>query len=116
MRPDVTPFLGLRRHVRVAHQVPGRIRLKLSGLSLSDLRRFDPTPFAGFLDGIEAVTSVRVNRAALSAVVEYDPAQMTEADWTRLLEGAPQEVADVLARIGAGESARNGKGMQIDVE
>lgn len=116
MPPDLTPFLGLRRHVRVAHHTPGRIRLKLSGLSLSELRSFDPRPFAGFLDGIEAVRSVRVNRAALSAVVEYDAAQMTEADWSRLLEGSPQDVAAVLAKIGAGDTGKNRKGMQIDVQ
>lgn len=116
MLPDLTPFLGLRRHVRVAHHVPGRIRLKLSGLSFGELRGLDPRPFAGFLDGIEAVTSVRVNRAALSAVVEYDPARMSAADWSGLLEGSPQDVAAVLARIGAGGTDKDRKGIEINVQ
>ena len=116
MPPDLTPFLGLRRHVRIAHHVPGRIRLKLQGLSLTDLARFDARPFAGFLDGIDAVRSVRVNRAALSAVVEYDPVRMAEGDWSLLLDGAPEEVATILARVRAGGAGDNRKGMQIDVE
>lgn len=100
MLPDLTPLLGLRRHVRVAHHIPGRIRLKLDGLSLVDLAGFDAKPFAGFLSGIEAVTSVRVNQAALSAVVEYDPDHMNVEDWIRLLQGSTEEVEALLTRIG----------------
>jgi hypothetical protein len=28
---DLRPFLALRRHVAIAHHIPGRIRLRLEG-------------------------------------------------------------------------------------
>lgn len=95
--PDLGPFLGLRRHVTVAHHVPGRIRLKLGLAALASLPDADPAPFLDLLQRLP-VRVARVNKAALSVVVEYDPRVVTAADWRILLNGTAGEVTSVLNR------------------
>ncbi|WP_395665091.1 hypothetical protein [Methylocella sp.] len=97
MRPDLSPFMRLRRHVAIAHHVPGRIRLKLALGALAELPAVDPAPFVGLIDRLRGVNAVRVNAAALSVVVEYDPAVVDMADWPRLLSGAPEDAERILA-------------------
>lgn len=115
MAPDLGPFLALRRHLRVAHHVPGRIRLKLAGLALADLPKVDPAPLAAAFERIAGVGPVRVNRMALSAVVEYDPARIAMADWTGLLEGSAEEVAAILDRLSAAGAELNPERKRIHV-
>lgn len=95
--PDLGPFLHLRRHVVVAHHVPGRIRLRLRPSVLSDLPSADPAPFLALLERLP-VRIGRVNRAALSVVVEYDPRVVSAGDWQGLLTGPQAAVAAVLNR------------------
>ncbi len=102
--PDIAPFLNLRRHVTVAHHVPGRIRLKLSPAALTDLPRADPAPFLDLLRRLP-VRITRLNPAALSVVVEYDPRVVVAADWHNILTGSAGEIALVLNRhLGGGAS------------
>lgn len=105
MLPDLGPFLGLRRHVGIAHHVPGRIRMKLSGLALADLVRLDIRPFTGLLDRICGITALRVNPAALSVVIEYDVRVIAMSDWGRLLTGERAEVEEILSLHLRGENA-----------
>lgn len=95
--PDLSPFLGLRRHVDVAHHVPGRIRLKLAIAALAELPGFAPEPFLALLQQLP-VRIARVNMAALSVVVEYDPAVIAPAEWTTLLRGDASDALAVLDR------------------
>lgn len=95
--PDPAPFLGLRRHIDIAHHVPGRIRLKLAPAALADLPGVAPEPFLDLLHRLP-VRIGRVNVAALSVVVEYDPAIVAPADWTTLLRGSVDEALAILNR------------------
>lgn len=83
--PDVESVLVARRHVRIVHHVPGRVRL-----------RFEPLPlmaaFGGRIDALKAalarirgIRGIEVNLAACSLVVQYDPAALPPAQWDRLL-------------------------------
>lgn len=99
--PDFGPFLGLRRHVTIAHHVPGRIRLKLGIAAVAKLPQADPAPFLDLLRRIRGIGLTRINRAALSVVVEYDPNVITPSTWSRLLEGDAAEVTEILvANVG----------------
>lgn len=97
MLPDLSPFLGLRRFVSIAHHVPGRIRLKLDMTALAHLPKVDPTPFVALVDRIKGVKATRVNKAALSVVVDYDPALIAPPIWPQLLSAEPEAVARILA-------------------
>lgn len=97
MVPDLAPFMHLRPYVSIAHHVPGRIRLKLDMRALARLPKVDPAPFAGLVERIRGVRATRVNAAALSVVVDYDPAVIAPALWPRLLADPPAEVQRVLA-------------------
>lgn len=99
--PDFGPFLTLRRHVTIAHHVPGRIRLKLGMAAVTKLPEADPAPFVDLFKRIRGIGLTRINRAALSVVVEYDPNVIAPSTWSRLLEGDVAEVTEILvANVG----------------
>lgn len=98
MLPDLEPFLELRRYIVVAHHVPGRIRLKLRPVVLPMLPKVDASPYAELLGRLSGVKAMRVNRAALSAIVEYDTSVISMSDWNRLLAGDQDEVEHLLTR------------------
>lgn len=90
--------------LRVAHHIPGRIRLKLAGEGglgdvLAEVRRFAAT--ASTAPGIR---SVSLNLLARSCLVEYDPAQIAPAAWADLIAGTRSDEALALTRRLAGSS------------
>ncbi|MEQ8602097.1 MAG: hypothetical protein RIB45_02170 [Marivibrio sp.] len=93
--PDLTPFLALRRHVSVAHHVPGRIRVRLAASALKEAKAVDRAAFDRILAALDGVKDVRVNAAAGSAVIAYDPARLPPKEWDRLLT-ADEETARAL--------------------
>ncbi|MFT3688656.1 hypothetical protein [Paenirhodobacter sp.] len=95
--PDLAPFLHLRRHIGVAHHVPGRIRLKLAPAALAEVQGVAVGPFLDLLKHLP-VHVARVNAAALSVVVEYDPRVVPASDWTTLLRGDAAQALAVLDR------------------
>lgn len=95
--PDLGPFLHLRRYVTIAHHVPGRIRLKLGLAAMSRLPDVDPAPFTQLLDRIRGIKVTRINKAALSVVVEYDPNIVAPSVWARLLQGDAAEIEEILS-------------------
>ncbi|MGQ3674504.1 hypothetical protein ACT6QH_03245 [Xanthobacter sp. TB0139] len=96
MIPDLSPFLHLRRFVTIAHHVPGRIRMKLDMKALAHLPKVDPSPFVDLIARVQGVQSTRVNKAALSVVVEYDPKKIAFPIWEKLLKADAAEVTQIL--------------------
>lgn len=97
MIPDLAPFLHLRRFVSIAHHVPGRIRLKLDLAALMHLPKVDTAPFVALVGRIKGVKTTRLNAAALTVVVEYDPHLISASLWPQLLVADAEEVQRVLA-------------------
>ena len=97
MIPDLSPFLHLRRFITIVHHVPGRIRLKLSLTAIAHLPKVDPTPFVDLVSRVKGVKQTRVNKAALSVVVEYDSSSIPPALWERLLTAEPEDVQALLS-------------------
>lgn len=87
--------------LRIAHQIRGRVRLKLD----TDALPAAPLPpgIAGRLDGllagIRGIRSVQLNLIARSCVVEYDTAVIPDAAWPDLLAGRATAAADALAQV-----------------
>lgn len=105
MLPDLSPFLMLRRYLAIAHHVPGRIRVKLDMAALMHLPAVDAEPFVALAKRIRGVTAIRVNAAALSAVIEYDTRLIAAPVWERLLAGDREEIEALLLKHAQGAAA-----------
>lgn len=92
---------ALRPHVRIAHQISGRVRLRLAAAA------FETAAWrAGGGDGLRAcfaalpgVRAIGFNALARSCVVEYDPALIPDAAWADLLAGRASPAASTLAGL-----------------
>ena len=89
------------RLVRIAHHIPGRIRLKLETgpddslmAALGDAKRFGSA-----LDDIPGVHAVKLNLLAQSCTIEYDARTIPVAAWPDLLGGVRSTAAEVLWNI-----------------
>lgn len=69
---DFETLLDMRRHINVAHHVPGRIRLKFRLSVLGDKRAYKALQSAGDYELPEGVNNYRLNIPGRSLVVEYD--------------------------------------------
>lgn len=72
----VDMFLDRLRCLSLAHHVRGRVRIKVSWTQLSRLMSSDSLPSASdieaFLSRMPGIRGCRINRKALSMVIEYD--------------------------------------------
>jgi hypothetical protein len=89
---------GFLPSLRLAHQVPGRVRLKLdiAAMTASTLRKVDVERLSGALGSIKGVRSIRLNLPARSCVVEYDAVIIPDTAWADLLVGRETPEARVL--------------------
>lgn len=87
----------LARHLTVAHHVAGRVRLRLSPPALPRLGELPK----GVLHALPGVAAVRINPAAGSVVVEYDPAVIEPGLWERVVRGDDAALAWVAQALRA---------------
>jgi len=96
----IEAYFAVRPMLRVAHHLPGRIRIAVSPKALGLKPAVDPASVERLLGGLRGIRSVRINRAAGSVVIDYDPAIFSEASWTFLLSGDKDAVArDLQGRL-----------------
>ena len=95
-------LLAVRRHVRIAHHLSGRIRLELQagGLSSAWLRQHGQEGLAAVQRLLPGIRSLRLNALAGSAVLGYDPTCYP----VRLLEAffdvtSTEQAGDLLDRL-----------------
>ena len=92
----VRKLLEVAPHVKIAHHIPGRIRLKMS---LSGLDTLMETDIEGIITAIPGVLNTRINAFAMSAVIEYDHEQLPYELWVTLGEvGTDHEKATEVAK------------------
>lgn len=100
--PSLPPLLQrLASALRIAHHIPGRVRLKLdpaSGGALASVLG-DVTALHRALSGSPGIHSVSVNALALSCTIEYDPGRIPSSAWADVLNGAASPGAETLLRI-----------------
>lgn len=84
----VDMFLDRLRCLSLAHHVRGRIRIKVSWTQLSRLMSTDSLPSASdieaFLSRMPGIRGCRINRKALSMVIEYDESIWPYRLWEEL--------------------------------
>ena len=84
-------LIKLAPHTQIAHHIPGRVRLKIAISALEILQGVDVEEVLRCLPGVR---DLRINPAAMSAVVEYDERLLPFSLWERLAKSAHQpEVA-----------------------
>lgn len=71
-------LLDLRPHVRVAHHLPGRLRIQVcpGPVAALALRRYTGAEGEALLQSLPGVRSIRLNALAGSLLLEYDSKQM----------------------------------------
>lgn len=88
----------MRRHLHVAHHIPGRLRLRADAglLELANQWRGPHMSLDEAIRRIEGIRDVRVNAAAATAVIEYEPESLPPEAWQQLLDGNDAEALDIL--------------------
>jgi hypothetical protein len=94
--PQLDALHTLRRHIDIVHHIPGRVRLRLGLPLLGHVERLDTGLLQRLLASLDGIRDVRVNAAALSVVIQYDPAQMPPTLWQILTEGEDAQVEALL--------------------
>jgi hypothetical protein len=94
--PDLGQLHALRRHIDIVHHIPGRVRLRLGLALLGRLDEVDGTLFKRVVAALDGIRDVRVNAAALSVVIQYEPARIPPALWHTLTEGEDSQVEALL--------------------
>jgi len=93
---DARTLVSLRTRVVIVHHLPGRIRLRAQGFSRRDLPRLRRGALRTLLDHLDFIRNVRVNAAAATAVIDYDPLRLPAAHWETLLRGDEIAATDLL--------------------
>ncbi|AJE21828.1 cation transporter [Azotobacter chroococcum] len=98
--PAFDELRGYLVHIRIAHHIHGRIRLKLvAGYESLAGRSRQARQFQSILDRTPGVHSVRVNVLARSCSVEYDPQVIPAEAWSDFLAGVESPAAATLEQI-----------------
>ncbi len=91
-------LLRIASNIKIAHHIPGRIRLKASLSGLNSVQEIDIKKIVGSIPGI---LSVRINPFGMSAIIEYDQEQLPCDLWVSLGEVGkrPEIAARVVERL-----------------
>jgi hypothetical protein len=93
---------ALLAHVRVAHHIPGRIRLRLAKPSGGAGPRASGKTLARFCSALGAapgIHAVRLNWMAHSCTVEYDSLRVANEAWSDLFAGVHSPHAHALREM-----------------
>lgn len=84
-------------HLRIAHHIPGRVRLKLApeggaglAVAVTEAKRFVQSMMS-----IPGIHSVKLNPLAQSCVIEYDPQIIPPSVWQDLVSGTRSAAVDM---------------------
>lgn len=98
-------LLKLREGLGIVHHVPGRIRLRfgLGMLTLAQDEGLAPDQAVRWLRALPGVKGARINVAAASVVVDYDPRRLDPSRWETLVLGDDDAALElVLGLLGEG--------------
>jgi hypothetical protein len=96
---DLNSFLTLRRHLKIVHHIPGRVRLRIGAAVFKELGSVDTGSFDNILETIEGIKDVRVNASAGSVVINYAPANIKPSWWDTLVHGEDSKAMDLLKKL-----------------
>jgi len=80
----VDTFLDHLRHLRIAHHVPGRIRVKASLSAAQHLAKVDMQEAEALVQRIPGIEGYRANPGALSVIIQYDQHLLPFSLWEEI--------------------------------
>lgn len=80
----VDSFLDHVRHLKVAHHVNGRIRVKASWNGAKKLADVEEGEIEKVIANIPGIEEYRVNKKALSVIITYDPEVLPYGLWQEI--------------------------------
>ncbi|MCW2306958.1 heavy-metal-associated domain-containing protein [Rhodobium gokarnense] len=96
----IAAFWRIRPMLRIAHHIPGRIRLSVSLKALASGPKLSAGTVEALLARLEGITAVRINRAAGSATVTYDPKTFPPDLWSKIVTAdRPAIEAEIRRRL-----------------
>ena len=96
---DLKPFNAMRRHLKIVHHVPGRIRLRVGMALFKELGGVDKGLFDRILRSIDGIKDVRINPSAASVVISYSPSNLQPNWWDTLVHGGDSQAMNLLERL-----------------
>lgn len=96
---DIRPLLTLRRHLRIVHHVPGRVRMRIAARLFTELGNISVDRLNLLLDEIPGIDDVRINAAAGSVVITYTVGEIPPGWWETLVQGDEAEAVELLSRL-----------------
>lgn len=92
---SIAPFL------KIAHHIPGRVRLKIDAAILKNptVKDLDSEAILQQLGQIRGIHRIQINKLARSCTIEYDKNILPQAAWADLLEAKATEAAQILFNI-----------------
>jgi len=96
---DFDMFLVLRKHLKIVHHVPGRIRLRVAAALFKEFDGIDSQVFDKILGAIAGIKDVRVNALAGSVVISYAAKQIKPSWWDTLITGEQGRAVDLLRQL-----------------
>ena len=93
-------FLELRKHLRIAHHIPGRIRLRINATAFrAAAAQLDRKVMDRILGAVDGISDLRVNAAAGSITISYLPRRLEPTTWEALLQGPADEASALLDEL-----------------
>lgn len=95
-RSQVEDLLRVAAYARIAHHIPGRIRVKLPLAAKKALEDVEMDELAHQLPGIR---DYRLNRRNGSLVIEYDTERISHQLWERLIQAQQEERHELIEEL-----------------
>ncbi len=92
-------LLAARRHCRIQHHVPGRLRLRFDPVGLAAALPGRRDGLSRLLESIAGIHGIEINPIARSLIVTYDPARLAPLLWHHLVAGNPAEAEGALDNL-----------------
>lgn len=92
---SLAPFL------KIAHHIPGRVRLKIDAAILKNptVKDLDSAAVLQQLGQIRGIQNIQINKLARSCTIEYDKAILPQDAWADLLDAKDTAAARILFNI-----------------
>lgn len=103
---ELDRFLALRNSMKIAHHIPGRIRLKIGLSVLKELGPISNSEIDSFLNSIDGIKDVRINKAAGSVVIAYAADKVEPSQWDVLINGDSAQAVPLLKGMLNGNAAQ----------
>lgn len=95
----IDAFIDLRPCLKIAHHIPGRLRLRASLSASLKGHKLDAKAIEQMLLALPGVDSVRLNKLSGSAVIAYNAKQLAPDFWDLILNGEPDLVIEKLKSL-----------------